>query len=178
MMEDITYENESMWLKAYDLASNSEVLNSDSKEEDNVVMDTSENEIKTEYEASYKTFLDWQHHQNISSFSEDTLLYYFKDFSQKHTSSLSLYRKYYTLKYALFKKHNFDLRNCTKIRAFLRSQLERNQEKSFSAEEINKFITEAPDNEYLATKVRNVCSTNLKSLIVCYQGCCNFGNNG
>lgn len=178
-MEDNTYANENMWLKAYDLANNTEGVNSHSKEEENVLMATSENVIKSEFEASYKIFLNWQRNRNISSFSEDIFMDYFKEISDKHPSPLSLYKNYYVLKNALQRMHNFDLRNCPKLLAFLKSQLERSQEKNFSAEEINKFIFEASDDEYLTTKVRNACSNNFKLLtILCYQGCYNFGNHG
>lgn len=135
----------------------SETVNSSSEDEED--MDFVEDEaLLTKCKSSYKAFIDWHNHQNISSFSEDVFLVYFKELLEKNTPPLELYQEYYRLKREVFKNHKVVLKNYTKLRGFLKCELDKYENKNegtFNADEMNRFLNEAPDCDYLATKVRS-----------------------
>src|SRR5699024_11669271 len=91
-----------------------------------------------------------------TSFSEDTLLVYFKELSNKYKSS-SLWTQYSMLKSTINIRKNINLESYAGLRAFLKRCSEGYQAKKsevFSGEQIQQFINKAPNDKYLATKVR------------------------
>lgn len=110
---------------------------------------------RKQYELAYKAFMDWRKNRNVNSLSEDVLLVYFSQLSQKYKSS-SLWSTYSILKSTLCIYHNVKLEYYSKLRAFLKRKSEGYQAKksqTFTPQQIDKFINEAPDDKYLAIKV-------------------------
>jgi len=108
------------------------------------------------YEEVYKKFMDWRISKRANSFSETVLMAYFGELSDKYKSS-SLWAKYSMLRSTLLIRHNINIENYSKLKSFLKRKSEGyrpKKAKTFSPDEINKFINEAPDTIYLATKVR------------------------
>lgn len=107
------------------------------------------------YEASYNAFMKWREDNNINSFSEDTLLIYFKSLAEKYKSP-SLWAHYSKLRGTLEVYHSVKLETYAKLRAFLKNRgagYKAKKAKKFTFEEINGFIKYASDETYLATKV-------------------------
>lgn len=110
------------------------------------------------YNKVYTDFIAWRNINKVQSFSENVLLAYFTKLAEKYKSS-SLWKVYSMLRSTISIHNNTNIDNYSKLRAFLKRKGEGYQAKKskvFSPEEINKFINDAPDEVYLATKVRNV----------------------
>lgn len=110
---------------------------------------------KERYEFVYNTFMDWRRLKNIDSFSEDVLLAYFKELSEKYAFS-SLLMTCSMLRTTLYLNHKINIRDYSKLRLFLKSRskgVQAKKTKTFTPVEINRFINEAPDYIYLVTKV-------------------------
>ncbi|KAJ3654777.1 hypothetical protein Zmor_013942 [Zophobas morio] len=111
------------------------------------------------YKIAYNQFMKWKQEKKITSFSERVILAYFADLSSKYKIS-TLWTYYSMLRSTLNINHNINIEQYHKLRAFLKRQGENYQPKkakTLSPQQITKFITEAPDVKYLATKVRNYC---------------------
>lgn len=115
------------------------------------------------YMNCYQTFLKWQKSNRITAFDEDVLLNYFNEASKTYKSS-TLMSMYSMLKDTLNRHHNIDISTNCRLLTFLREKFEGFESKKFkvfTAEEINKFLVEAPDEHYLAMKV---CCIILKAI--------------
>lgn len=113
------------------------------------------NKSRKQYEKQYELFMDWKITKNITSFSEDVLLAYFNELSNKFKST-SLWVHYSMIKATLNIKNQIDISNYTELTAFLRNKsagYETKKSKTFSSADIKKFINEAPDDVYFSTKV-------------------------
>lgn len=114
---------------------------------------------KQAYEATYKAFMEWRKKnvkQQDGSFSERVLLDYFEELTEKFKSPLSFWRTYSMLKSTLNVYHGVDIEKYTKLRAFLSLKNKgytAKQSKVFNLKDVNKFLTEAPDEYYLGVKV-------------------------
>ena len=111
---------------------------------------------RKKYEQTYKAFMDWRVKKNISSFSENVLLAYFGELSEKYKSS-SLWSHYSILRSTLSVHNNIKIENYPRLRALLKRKSEHytpKKSRTFSPENIQKFLDEAPDEVYLVTKVR------------------------
>ncbi|KAJ3655710.1 hypothetical protein Zmor_014830 [Zophobas morio] len=107
------------------------------------------------YKIAYNQFMKWKQEKKITSFSERVILAYFADLSSKYKIS-TLWTYYSMLRSTLNINHNINIEQYHKLRAFLKRQGENYQPKkakTVSPQQITKFITEAPDVKYLATKV-------------------------
>ncbi|KAJ8976468.1 hypothetical protein NQ317_012418 [Molorchus minor] len=93
---------------------------------------------KAIYEGVYQTFMNWREAKEEHTFSENVLMAYFEELSTIEINNSVSIDKY------------------GKLRAFLRRTAENykaKKSKIFTADEVKKFINEAPNNVYLATKV-------------------------
>lgn len=110
---------------------------------------------KNEYEKYYKIFMDWKQTQKTDSFSENVLIAFFGDLSQKWKSS-TLWKTYSILKATIGIKHDIDISRYTKLKAFLKRRSDSyiaKKSKVFTTENVQQFLKNAPDFQYLATKV-------------------------
>ncbi|XP_063370769.1 uncharacterized protein LOC134659092 [Cydia amplana] len=110
---------------------------------------------KEKYITTYENFISWRKEKNITSFCEDVLLLYFEEISAKYKPT-SLWAFYSMLKCGLKRRHNVNIKEYSKLRAFLKKLskgYEKEVKKVLTFENVEKFIDEAPDDKYLATKV-------------------------
>lgn len=110
---------------------------------------------KKMYKRAYNLFLEWKGDRNAKSFSENVLMAYFGDLAKKFKSS-TLWTQYSMLRTTLSIHNNIDIAKYLKLKAFLKRQSDGyrpKKSKIFTSNDINKFIKEAPDEIYLATKV-------------------------
>lgn len=109
---------------------------------------------KDKYIREYNLFKEWSSKNNVKNASENSILAYFYEKSKVLKSS-SLWSKYSMLRTTLIMKNNVDIKY-PKLIAFLKRQADGYKPKkseTFTREDINKFLCEAPDNEYLLMKV-------------------------
>lgn len=107
------------------------------------------------YEKEYKSFEMWRISKNISSTSEKVLMAYFCEKSKKVKPS-SLWSYYSMLKRTLLINDNCDISKFNKLTTFMKTITaghKAKKSKVLEAEDILKFLTDAPDNDYLLAKV-------------------------
>lgn len=120
------------------------------------------------YEKTYATFVKWQKETNetTTSFDENTLLAYLNELSKTLKCS-SLWSMYSMLKRTIYHHNNVDISSYSRLSAFLKEKsigYESKKWKVFSADEIQRFLTEAPDEHYLAMKVVESRLKNIRNL--------------
>lgn len=108
------------------------------------------------YESSYNSFTEWLKDQNIKTISEKVMLSYFikKSPFSKPTTLLCDYSK---LRRMIYLKKNVDIFNFKNLVTFLKnenSSYSPIKPKAFKRAEIEKFLSEANDNQFLLIKVR------------------------
>lgn len=107
------------------------------------------------YEHTYKKFMEWRCEKNIHSFSENVVLSYISELAQDIKSS-TLWSTFSMLKTTINIKHNINIGEYAKVRAYLKRKNEGYAPKKsrvLEKEQIAKFIKEAPDDIFLLTKV-------------------------
>lgn len=119
------------------------------------------------YQRVYKIFMSWCSSKQFEELTEDAIFTYFEKLSQTY-SSTTLWSYYSMLRSMLFTHHNINMERHTKLKAFLKAKSLGYKAKKFNVftqEEVSKFITEASDETYLASKVsfKGQNNTNLKS---------------
>lgn len=131
---------------------------------------------KARYEATYNMFKQWCVEKKINSFAEENvllvLLAYFVERSQKLKSPASLWSEYSMLKTSISINDNKDISKHLKLLAFLkRKNVGYKPKKSnvFTREEVNKFLSEAPDDTYLLMKLSCFLDYNESLLQSCFQ---------
>lgn len=110
---------------------------------------------KNQYNAVYVKFIEWKTLHNAKTFSETVLMAYFQELSETYRPS-TLWSKYSMLKAVIKLKHDIDIKTYTRLTAFLKRQsagFQSKKSKVLTAEQIETFINEAPDQQHLATKV-------------------------
>ncbi|XP_033222705.1 uncharacterized protein LOC117176559, partial [Belonocnema kinseyi] len=125
---------------------------------DRAAASTSKQELpersKMKYHAAYDRFMKWIKAKKIKSVSESALMTYFHDLAKVMKPS-SLWSHYSMLKTTLNSLNNIKIEKYTKLTAFLKRQatgFKSKQSKILSSNDIEKFLNEAPDHQYLATK--------------------------
>lgn len=111
---------------------------------------------KKRYIKSYDDFMKWRTEKKIKSLSENVFIIYFNELSKKLQPS-TLWSTYSMLKTTLNTRNNVNLKDFTKLIAFLKRQCDgfkSKKSKVFTAQHIETFLNEAPDELFLATKVR------------------------
>lgn len=110
------------------------------------------------YENQYSTFLTWRNALKRKNSSEEILLAYFQEMSQKYKSS-TLWSFYSRLKATIALHENIDISKYTELSNFLKRKAKNylpKKAKTFTDEEIKTFMNTAPENEFLAHKVNKV----------------------
>lgn len=108
------------------------------------------------YNQAYEVFKKWQISYGTSSFDEEVVMAYFAQAGEKYKPS-TLSSMHSMLKKTLIVKHNINIAKYCHLNSWLKKQLDGYQSKQsnvFTPEEISKFVTEAPNELYLAMKVR------------------------
>lgn len=107
------------------------------------------------YLAIYSQFMEWKSAKKEESLDESVLLTYFNELAEKLAPS-TLWSRYSMLKSTLNSNDNVDITRYSKLSAFLKRQATgfvSKKSKTLTPEQIAKFLTEAPDHQYLVTKV-------------------------
>lgn len=108
------------------------------------------------YDKAYQSFMDWRIQKKAMSFSENVLLVYFVELSEKYKSS-SLWSFYSMLRTVLVINHDVNIEKYGKLRSFFKRKsegYEAKKSKTLTSKEIKMFITGAPDEIYLLHKVK------------------------
>ncbi|KAJ8914029.1 hypothetical protein NQ315_012053 [Exocentrus adspersus] len=103
------------------------------------------------YEAQYDTFVKWCCQRKLENVNEDVLL------KSKTLSSSTLWAHYSMLKTMLNVKRNIDVSKFYKLSAFLKRKSEGYKPKKakvLTLDQIDKFLLEAPDKDFLMIKGR------------------------
>ncbi|XP_066256703.1 protein tramtrack, beta isoform-like isoform X12 [Euwallacea similis] len=110
---------------------------------------------RKKYELVYKNFMAWCSSKGFDTYTEDVLLTYFEDLAATHRCT-TMWGYYSMLRSTLIINNNVNIETYHKLRTFLKTKSKGYQckkSKLFTHEELNRFIDEAPDLIYLATKV-------------------------
>lgn len=111
---------------------------------------------KERYMKSYNDFIKWRAKKRVKSLSESVFLTYFSELSKKLQPS-TLWSIFSMLRSVINTKHDVNIKNYTKLISFLKRQSDGfkcKKSKVFTAKEVETFLNQAPDEIYLATKVR------------------------
>lgn len=120
-----------------------------------VTLDLLPEKSKIKYLKQYKIFCNWCEEQNIKSFSENVLLVYFKKKSESMKST-SLWPIYSMLKATINLNNNVNISSYTKLIAFLKKQsvgCRSKKSRVLTRDDVNNFLTDAPNEKYLLIKV-------------------------
>ncbi|KAJ3651099.1 hypothetical protein Zmor_017159 [Zophobas morio] len=110
---------------------------------------------KERNEKQFQIFEDWRRLKNVTSLTEDVFLAYFAEKSSSYKAS-SLWSTYSMLKAVLLLKENLDISKFCKVTAYLKRKstgYQPKKSKCLSRDQIDKFLLEAPDKEFLVMKV-------------------------
>lgn len=113
---------------------------------------------REKYLKQFDMFNSWRLDKGAKTFSENVLLAYFIELSEKKKAS-TLWSIYSMLKATLKMKKDIHIDQYSKLVAFLKRASSGHQPKKskvFKASEIEKFLNEAPDSVYLAAKVSHL----------------------
>lgn len=114
---------------------------------------------KIRYTGVYQIFEDWCNAKKVSEINEDVLLAYFAEKTKHNYKSSSLWSTYSMLKSTILINKNVDISKFSKLIAYLKRQADGYQAKKsrvLSRIEIERFLREAPDQEFLMLKVENM----------------------
>ena len=132
---------------------------SHSIEKANMTVDESvPKKLMPRYETTYDTFVKWQIQQGKKSFAEDVLVAYFHDLAKKYKPT-TLWSMYSMLKTTILSKQKINIRNYKQLLAFVKKKntgYQCKKSKVLTTDQVNKFLTEAPDDLYLDLKVNIV----------------------
>ncbi|XP_063972557.1 uncharacterized protein LOC135160192 [Diachasmimorpha longicaudata] len=110
---------------------------------------------REKYQAIYKKFTSWRETNNKGPLSQEVLLDFFVELSEKMKPS-SLWSHYSMLKHTINSNDKIDISSYKKLNVFLKLQstgFKSKQTKVLTPNDIERFLNEAPDNQFLATKV-------------------------
>lgn len=111
----------------------------------------------------YESCIQWRISKKTASLSESILLLYFTELSAKYKPSTS----WAMLRSKINSKHGIDIEYYSKLRNLSKRKSESFQPtkvSTVSTEDINKFITKASDDKYLAAKKSSSCKINFSNV--------------
>lgn len=106
------------------------------------------------YMAIYQNFIKWKKSQGFVEINEDVILRFLSVLA-KTFSPISVVAKYTMLKKSLLIYHNIDSSRYRAVKTFLKRNKDGyvpKKSKTFTEEDIGRFMTEAPDQDYLGVK--------------------------
>lgn len=109
------------------------------------------------YNRAYDNFIEWQQQKNCSNFSENVFLAYFKEKSTIWKPS-TMWAQYSMLRSMMGLNQEIKINLYMKLIAFIKCKSKGyhcKKAKVFTTQEVKRFLHEAPDEEYLASKVGN-----------------------
>lgn len=119
------------------------------------VQDLLPSKSRIHYEKAYDQFLKYRKEKNVGAVSENVLLAYLAE-KAKLVKGSTLWSTYSMLKSTLNIKENVDVTKYSKVVPFLKKQMigyRARKSKVFTSADICKFLTTAPDDSYLLSKV-------------------------
>lgn len=128
---------------------------------------------KSRYEQSYNKFMNWRKANKVRSFSENILLAYFGLLANKYSPN-TLWSHFAMLKCTLNIHDNIKIQQYSKLIAFIKRKnvgYEPKKSKTLTNEEIQRFITAAPDETFLLAKVSStfVILTNYVTFLIVFN---------
>lgn len=124
-------------------------------EANNVINNLLPPKSKAKYLKAYENFCVWKNSKGAKSFSETVFLAYFQEIS-KYKQPSTLWSIYSMLKATVSLNNNIQINLYAKLIAFLKRLSEGHKTKKsrvLSAENVDTFLNEAPDDSFLAVKV-------------------------
>lgn len=125
------------------------------KKADEVINNLVPQVSRPKYEAAYNKFMEWRRNKKVKSFSEPILLTYFSELAETKLPS-TLWATYSMLRSMIDMKKKINIHNYSGLIAFLKQQnkgFKPKKAETLDAEQINQFLNQAPDNQFLAIKV-------------------------
>lgn len=107
------------------------------------------------YHKTYEEYLSWMQKMKTNSFSEVVLVAYFKTCSDTILPS-TLWARYSMLKSMIKSEKNIDISTYGNLRSFLKNMncgFKPKKSKVFTPEEMQSYLQDAPDEQYLDVKV-------------------------
>lgn len=108
------------------------------------------------YNKTYEKFLTWKKTNNEAAFSESVILSYF-NFLAENLSPATLWAQYSMLKTTILLNDGVNIKTYAKLTSFLKRKsvgYKSKKAKTLTSSEVEKFLNEAPDEIYLASKVK------------------------
>lgn len=144
-----------------------------SKQAKEVTLNLLPSKSRKRYDLQYNIFMDWCALKNVKRYSESVILSYLSELSQKYKSS-TLWSIHSMLKASLSVRHDVDIGSYKKVIAFLKKQSVGHvakKSRTFSRQEVDAFLTGAPDEIYLMKKV-NINMILIKPILFCIKNDC------
>lgn len=110
---------------------------------------------KAKYLKAYENFSTWKNCKGAKSFSETVFIAYFQELA-KHKQPSTLWSIYSMLKATVSINNEIQINTYAKLIAFLKRLSAGHKTKKsrvLSAENVDTFLTEAPDQSFLSVKV-------------------------
>lgn len=123
------------------------------------------------YDKEYNFFNNWRTEKKVELTTENVLLAYYGELSSTKKAS-TLWASYSMLRSCLNVYENLDISKFVRLQAFLKRQsdgYEPKKSKILEQDQINRFIHEADDLNYLAVKVSSnfICVSQVFITLIC-----------
>ncbi|KAJ6626763.1 Transcription factor grauzone, partial [Pseudolycoriella hygida] len=107
------------------------------------------------YRQAYEVFKKWQTSYGSTGYDEKTMMAYFASVEEKYSPN-TMWSMYSMIRKTIIWKHNIDISKHSKLLSWLKQKnggYKSTRSNVFEAEEISRFVVEAPNSSYLAMKV-------------------------
>lgn len=134
----------------------------------NVIQNLLPTKSREKYVRAYENFIIWKNAKGAKSFSENVLLSYFQELAKNKQPS-TLWSTYSMLKSTINTNKDIKIETYTKLTAYLKRMSEGHKPKKskvFSSQNVETFLNEAPDKDFLAIKVSIIIIGICKLLVV------------